>query len=236
MALRLAVAAVLATAALASSPALACMGPTVLLAENFQTNDPAWVVPIDPGLPTNPPLNPGSNVTISAGYAALTPPVAVLGVAEYGGDIFPSADVCVDILSPAVADPSQAAGGIMFGFKLPYTQISGYAFYVFAIEEDGQAAVMQYQYLVHGAHSWTALVPWQAAPTLKPGGNATNTLRVTYKGTSGTAYINNEQFASFTLPAFTNTTIGFFCEGVAGVNPTTGATWQFTNLKVTNVP
>jgi len=218
--------ALLVAAAVTSSPALACMGSTVLLADNFQ--DPGWGAPpslVPQGLSALTPVP--TVLTISGGFAQLTPLPGDFAYANYGGKFFDNADVCVDVLSPTVADPTQAAAGIMFGLN---DQLS---FYVFAVEEDGQAAVLQYQSLT-GA--WLYPVPWGAAPMLKKGGNATNTLRVTWSGTSGTAYINGQQFATFTIPAFKGTTFGIWCEGDPSINPTVGATYQFTNLKLTNVP
>jgi hypothetical protein len=70
---------------------------------------------------------------------------------------------------------------------------------------------------------------------MKKGANMTNTLRVTWKGTSVATYINGQAFATYTLPqAFQNTMIGLLAQGDASA--TAGATWKFTNLKVTNVP
>lgn len=225
MSLKLATA--LVAAALTSSPALACMGPTVLLSDNFQTANAFWLVPswvVPPGMSapfiTFPPI-----LNISGGHAQLTPLPGDFALAEVGGLPVDGGDACVDVLSPAVADPSQAAAGIMFG-------VTGSGFYVFAVEEDGQAAVLQYQ---SATRAWLYLVPWRAAPALTPGGNVTNTLRVTWNGTSGAAYINAQPFATFSLPKLTNAAFGIWCEGDPGVNATAGATYQFTNFKLTNV-
>jgi hypothetical protein len=136
-----------------------------------------------------------------------------------------SGDACVDVLSPTVAAPVQAAAGLIFGADQTGN------FYVFAVEEDGQAAVLQNQ---NG--TWVYPVAWRAAPALTSGGNVTNTLRVTWKGTSASAYINGQPFVTFDIPASKNTTFGIWCEGDPGTNPTAGAIYQFSNLKVTNVP
>jgi hypothetical protein len=202
--------ALLVAAGATSGPALACMGPTVIFADNFQTEDPAW------GAMTG-------TLSIAGGYAALTPHVGDYAAASYGGAFVDNGDACVDVMSPAVAAPAQAAGGILFGM----TDLDN--FYVFAAEEDGQAAIYQRR---DGA--WNTPVAWRPAPALKSGGNVTNTLRITWNGTTGAAYINGQTFATFTIQPFKNTKFGIWCEGDPAVNPTSGATFQFSNLKITN--
>jgi len=217
------VTAMLVAVTITSSPALACMGSTVIFADNFQPANPGWNVYLQ-GTPDQ------GAMTFSGGYAQLTPLPGAFTFADYEGSFINSADACVDVMSPTVADPTQASAGIMFGRT---DNADAFDFYVFAVREDGQAAVLQYQLQ---AAKWLSLVSWSAAPGLKQGGNVTNTLRVTWSGTGGTAYINGQQFATFAIPVFQGTTFGIWCEGDPGVNPTAGATYQFTNVKVTNAP
>lgn len=222
--LRLAGGALLALA-LSASPALACMGPTVILADNF--SDPAWTLFLQ-GTP-----DVQGTLAIADNAAQMTPLPGDFTYADWENSYLDSADFCVDVLSPTVADPTQAAAGIVFGINDLFN------FYVFAVQEDGQAAVLHWakNNAIPGPGAWTdPLVPWRTAASLKTGGNVTNTLRVTWKGASGTADINGAEFATFTLPSFKNTTLGIWCEGDPGENPTTGATYQFTNDKITNVP
>lgn len=216
MSLRLATA-LLVAMVVASSRAFACGGATLL---SFQTGDPSWEVDQQGTEEVQ------GTLSISGGFALLTPLPGDFTFADYQGNFFDSADACVDVLSPTVADPSQAAAGIMFG----ETEDD---FYVFAAEEDGQAAVLQYQ---NDTNVWLYPVPWRAAPALKKGANVTNSLRVTWKGTTGTAYINGQQFATFTIPAFDGTVFGLWCEGDPDVNPIIGATYRFSNLTLNNVP
>jgi hypothetical protein len=220
--------------AVMSGPALACMGPTVIYQDNFQTANPAWDtspsgIPITPSVPI---------LSIAGGQAKLTPPPGNFAVAIYDSQFFPSSqfpsfDACVDITSPSVSDTGQAAAGIVFG------QINGSGFYVFAMEEDGQVAVAQLQLQPYG---WSYLVPWQAAPNLKTGANVSNTLRVTIApaggtatGNSGTVYVNGVKIATLPLPAMQGTKLGLWGEGDPGVNSVSGATWAFSNLKITNL-
>jgi hypothetical protein len=86
------------------------------------------------------------------------------------------------------------------------------------------------------------LVPWQAAPNLKTGANVSNTLRVTIgpaggaaTGNSGTVYVNGAKFAAVTLPPMQGAKLGIWGEGDPGVNSVSGATWTFSNLKITKL-
>jgi len=192
------------------------MGSTVLFSDNFQQVDPAWNM-----------FSQGT-LDISGGYAQVTPPAGDSAYAVYDGGFFDSADACVDIVSPTVADPTQAVAGLVIGMDP-----SG-SFYACQIGEDGTAAVARYSSAGDGA--WALPVSWRPAPAVKTGANALNTLRITWKGNSGTCYINGQLFSAFVIPqAFVNSAIGF---SVGGDSPgaTAGATWKFTNLKITNAP
>jgi len=222
-------------AVIVSGPAVACTGPGVIFEDNFQSANPAWdsgpsAIPITPAVPI---------LSIASGQAKLTPPPGSFALAVYDAQFFPddrnpNFDACVDISGPQVADASQAAAGIVFGQ-------SAAGFYVFAMEEDGQAAVAQFQQQPFG---WSYPVPWRPAASLKTGANASNTLRVTLSpnGTPGKAavsysavvYINGSEFAALTLPSFQGGKLGLWDEGDPGANPVTGATWSFSNLRVTN--
>jgi hypothetical protein len=207
-------AAVLAVAAaLISSPAVACMGQQVLFADNFQILNPAWV-------------SLGGTMQIANGFAYLTPKPGDYSLFAYQGRFIDSADACIDVVNPAVADPSQASAGMVFGL------FQG-SLFVFAARQDGQAAILHY--LIHTA-TWSFLVPWRAAPALKAGGHATNSLRITWKDNNAVAYINGQAFTRFNVPVFKNSLFGIWCEGDPVIYPTTGATYQFANLKITDVP
>jgi hypothetical protein len=206
------VTAVLAVAAVTSSPALACMGPTVIFADNFQSADPAWGSMF------------GSAMSISSGQAQLTVPATksgAAGAAFYGGMFVDSGDYCIDVVGPAVADPTTALGGIIFGMG------DSEDFYLFAADQAGRAEVLQ-------DNNGKALFPVQlrATPLLKQG-TVTNTLRVVWKGTSVMTYINGQPFAAFNLPeAFINSKIGLFADSGTSAS----VTYKFSNLKITSVP
>lgn len=207
MSLRLALA-VLVAMAVYSRPALACMGPAVIFADNFKTQDPAWT------------YNP-TEFSIAGGQAKLTVPAGGDTRALYEGMFIDSGDYCIDVLSPAVASPSEAFAGIIFGE-------SGGNYYAFVAQENGQAAILEEQ-----NEKWLTPVTFRAAPALKTGSGVTNSLRVTWKGGSVSAYINGQLFVTFNLPtAFQNTKIGLYAENETA----TPISYAFSNLKVTNVP
>jgi hypothetical protein len=202
---------VIAAMAIGASPAFACKGPTTLLLDNFQTVDPAWA--LSDGLAIS-----GGNATVTATAGG------TLNYLNYEGQFFDTADVCVNMVSPTVSDPTTALGGIMFG-------LNNGGYWLFLVEEDGKAQIVRNQ---NGG--WLTPVTMRAAPSLKTGANVSNTLRLTYKGTSGSAYINDTLFVTFTIPqAFQNTQIGLYAENDAA---TGGAaiTYTFSNLDITNVP
>jgi hypothetical protein len=234
----------------ASGPTLACMGPTVIFQDDFQSANPAWDInPTGIAIPIDFPV-----LSIADGAAELTPLAGEFAVAVFGDQFFPSSqfssfDACVDVTSPSVADPTQAAAGIAFGQ-------TGSGFYVFAAQEDGQAAVAQFQ-----QQTWSYLAPWQAAQGINTGTNATNTLRVTVTpaaagatGSNATFYVNGVKFTTLALPSLQappapdratqgsdvqqilGTKLGLWAEGDPGTNAVAGATWSFRNLKITNVP
>jgi hypothetical protein len=210
--LKFATAVVLAVAA-TTGQAFACMGPTVIYSDNFQQANPAWA-------------GPPNTLVISGGVAQLTPPQGDWTITGYTGAAIDTGDMCADMVSPTVPDQSQAVGGLVFGLDASSSSID---YYSLQIEEDGYVTVARWQ-----NSAWANPLPWKAAPMVKTGPNATNNLRVTWKGTTGTAYINGQSVGTFTMQPVQNTLIGFFGQGDA--SPTAGATWKFSNLKVTNAP
>ena len=87
--------------AIASSPALACKGKTVLFEDNFTDRDPAW----------------GSSeaVVIEKGVMKITPPPNGVGAAYYSGDLFEKGDFCVDVTIPELKDPQNTVAGLIIG-------------------------------------------------------------------------------------------------------------------------
>lgn len=200
--------AVFLAAAITSSPAFACKGPTVIYQDNFQSADPAWSAPF------------GGTPVISGGQAQVTAQPGDFNVYVYEGTFVDSGDYCVTVTGPTLSDPTSALGGVAFGFD------NNGDFYAFLVREDGQATVYRNQ---NGG--WLTPVAMRAAPALKTG-TASNTLRVTWKGTTASAFINDQPFINFTIQAFKNSMIALYAEA-DGNAP---ATYSFSNLNVTTVP
>jgi hypothetical protein len=196
--------AVFVAVAVTSAPAFACMGPTVIFQDSFQTLDPAWASIFD------------GTIAASGGQAQVTVPAGEIGGAYYGNKFVDSGDFCVDMVS---SDPT-TAGGIVFGFTSD-------GWYQFEAGDNQQAAVTQIT-----DEGQLSPVSWRAAPALKTGANVTNTLRVTWKGTSASTYINGQPFVTFNIPAFQGSKIGLIIDNGGSVP----MTYNFSNLKVTNVP
>jgi hypothetical protein len=188
------------------------MGPTVLFADNFQIADPAW----------------HGEITVSGANANVTYPAGNnYGVAFYGGKFIDSGDLCVDVVAP-VADlngkpiVNNYHGGIIFGFN----DIDNY--FAFIVSNDGTAKIFE---AVNGGY--LTFVTGLPAPSLLTAPNSKNTLRVTWNGNTASTYINSQPVYTFTkLPAFHNSMVGFYADSDSGVP----LTYQFGNLKVTNVP
>jgi hypothetical protein len=188
---------------LAGSPALACKGPNLIFSDDFRDVDPAWA----PGYGT---------FAIASGRATLKTDPGYIGNVFYQGAFFDSGDACLDVITPEAKNTSNMIAGFLFG------GIGNNDFYAFIINPDGNAGVIRMQ---NGG--WLHPVPTRKADGIKPGANAVNTLRVTWSGTTGAAYINDKLFSNFKTQGFKNTTIGVYGE-------TDGATWAYDNLKITD--
>jgi hypothetical protein len=225
---RLTAAAVLVLAA-SAGPALACKGSTVILQDNFQTAEPDWHG-------TGSIANGHAVVTSTPFYDGQTFVSATFGGMFYGAKHIDSGDACVDMVGPQVADPTNAAAGIMFGF----TDID--SFWVFFARQDGQAALYHFLPFDQNGGTQATLIPiaYQPSVALKHGGGVTNTLRVSWNGKSGATYINDQPFWPFAISRpLQNTFVGLYVgPGFPSTYSPQGSvpmSYQFSNLKITNV-
>ena len=200
------VTAVLVAMAAASSPALACKGPTLLFTDDFKTPDPAWQAYGD-----------WIQFGIDGGKAQLKSKPGSFALATYQGFFLDSADACVDVISPDVKDPASVNGGLMFGGV-------GNDFYVFFIRPNGHAAVFRNQ-----NNGWLTPVPDKMADGAKTGSNAINTLRVTWKNLAAQLYVNDKPFTTMKTLPIVNGKFGLYAEPEASIV-------QFANMKITAAP
>jgi hypothetical protein len=191
---------------LVSAPALACKGKTVLLQADFRSVDASW----------------DTSLAMGAGTAKIAPDPGFISWPFYNGGFFADADICVDINIPTGAKPNSIAGGIVF-WAADYSN-----FYTFLLANGGTMAIIRRQNA-----KWIAPVKYRAADGVNMQTNATNTLRITLKGTSVTTYINDKPFVTITgQPPEGGGQIGLYGESESDKQDT----WTFSNLKITTPP
>ena len=143
-----------------------------------------------------------------------------LGVVFYEGGSFGDIDICVDVTIPETRDRREARGGLAFW------AVKGRGFYVFEVTPDGRAGIGQFQ----GGMRSSPPGPLKKVEDLKTEAGASNTLRITLKGATATAYINDKPFETFEgQPPRGGGLIGFFGRSEAQVPNV----WTFANVKVT---
>lgn len=197
---------VLVALAFAPGPANACKGLNKLLEDDFSNPGSGW-------------LQQAPKMAIKGGKLQLTTEPMQHSSASFEGDLFNNADACVTVTAPDVKDESIGIAGLMFYLT------NKYEFYVFAVSPAvGKAGVLR---IVDG--EFLTPVEFRAADGIKTGGNSVNTLRVTWNNGSVSTYINDHPFATFNARPPKNGKIGLYAES-------SGATWAFTQLLLTDVP
>jgi hypothetical protein len=199
-------AAMATTAAAASSAAAAGCTGTVQVADDFTRVDPAWV---------------GDSLSIGGGKLALEAPAGKTIAANYSGAFFKDADICVDV---AVSQPIDPGGP---GAALVFWEQDANNYYALYVHPNGTAAILSRQ-----AGKDDMPVAQRKVDSLKPGGRAVNSLRVTLKAGTISAYINDQPFATLQGTAPPNGMIGL----VATSERTAPNLWTFTHFKVTTPP
>jgi hypothetical protein len=200
------VSAVLLAVATAASPAFACKGPNLQFSDDFKTEDPGWQ-----------PYGAWVTFSIGGGKIQVKSDPGSFAAATYQGFFMDSGDACVDVYAPDVKDPASVIGGFMFGGV-------GTDFYAFVLRPNGNASLFRRE---NGG--WLTPVGEKKADGAKTGANAVNTLRVSWKDTSGQAWVNDKLFANFKIKSIKNGKFGVYSEPE-------GNTYQFGNVKITDVP
>jgi hypothetical protein len=160
-----------AGALLVSGAAVACEGPNVVLEDQFTDDSGGW----DPS-DSIKFAAPGMTIDIGAEYTNYKELNSAFAVGD--------ADICVDFAFPKGA-AKNPAGGIMF-WGIDYSN-----FYLLQVSQAGTASLWR---LKDG--KWNKLYSADDVAAIKTDPGASNTLRVTVKGGSITAYVNGEKFRS----------------------------------------
>jgi len=196
----------------ATSPAVACKGSDTLLRDDFTEEDPAW------NIQTN-------NVQIAGGAMKVKSDAGRTQFVFYGGDNFPGADACVDVVFPTIKPAPDNYGGLAF--------FGGGKWNIVYVATDGTAGVSGLN-----NSGWTNPVPQRKFDGVKTGPNAANTIRVTWKAPppsnaksapdpTVTVFINDKQFIKFKVTPNDDRQLAIYVQSE-------GAVYQFKNLVVTS--
>jgi hypothetical protein len=191
-----------------TSQGWACKGDKVLFDEDFQFHDASWRAA-------------DKNFEIKDGFATIKPEIHHGYRALNRGFQFDDVDICVTLSAIEISNPAGAKAGLVFWAK----DLSNS--YNFLIAANGYFEVGR---LIAGA--WvTAPIGWTQSDAVKQGVNEPNTLRLTIKGQTLTAEINDKQVVRLRAQApGTSSMVGIYGESSDTID-----TWHFSDLKVTNV-
>lgn len=192
---------------LAASPALACKGKKVLFEDNFSEEDPSW--------------DTWEGARVEGGVMRMSPQPGRIALVLYKADVFDKADICVDLKVPDAKESSIA--GLVFAAE-NYDN-----FYTFWISPVYQTAGITRL----SKKRWLDPVGARKVEGMNVKVGDTNTLRLTLNGSRATAYINDKKFIDFRI----NEVAGGGFIGLEGDGADkTAPVWEFTNLKVTDLP
>jgi hypothetical protein len=189
----------------AIGPTLACKGSKTLFSDNFSFVDAGW----DAG-----------DAAIDKGSMTITPKPDSGYSVLYVGDVFPKADICVDIAIPQARNTKDEylSAGILF-------LAEGYdASHYYWHSPGGFVGVSR---LANG--KWTNPVPPRQFAFNRQVGS-TNSLRVTVGGGRGTIYINDKKIVDFRAQE----SEGAEYFGLRADSEQKASTpWKFSNVKIT---
>jgi hypothetical protein len=192
-----------------TAQAVACSGEKVLFQENFSAPDPIlWGQ-----LP--------AHFEMKDGKVTVRPPAQSETFQFESGFAFEDADICLTVTLLETADPTNSFGGLLFWVK---DKANFYALNV--------ASIGYYQVRRKIAGQWSDVIAWTPAKAVKQGPNQANTLRLTLKGQSAAIAINGDDIIRFRAqPPEAPSFVGLYAASAAAK----ADSWQFSNLKVTNV-
>lgn len=193
----------------AAVPTMACEGKKVLFEDDFAIPDDAW----DGKAP---------NFVIEGGRAVFSPETSVSSRVLHGGTVFDKADICLTLKMPEVTAPDQTGAGVMFWSK-DYSN-----HYVLAVDPAGQVAILR---RIAGKN--VSVLSWRKNPAVQTAPGTINVLRVTLDGARVTAYVNGVKVATVRgQPTEGDGQVGLYAESESARKNV----WEFTNIKVTDVP
>jgi hypothetical protein len=194
----------------AAAPAQACKGSKVQFTDDFRQVDSSWGV--DPDA-----------VSVEDGKVKIKADPTSNYIVLYKGPKFIDADLCVTIQTPVLfGGRTELRAGAVF-WAVNYD-----SYYAFLIQPDGRATLTRFD---KGAS--TSVVALRPVDSIKTQPGDKNVLRLTTKGTSVTAYVNDVKFATISgrVPDGGGQ-FGLFAQSEEAHRDT----WKFTDLKVTDLP
>jgi hypothetical protein len=190
--------------ALISTPALACKGRNTIMSDDFAKEDASWQAV-------------WGEFSVANGRGQLKSEPGNAAMVLNGSDYVESGDICVDLIAP---NARNLFAGIVFNAVVQGDAAGLYTF--IANINEGTVAVGR---LTKG--KFLLPVGWRKSDAINQRANATNTLRLTWKGNNATAYVNDKQVASFGVQSQKETYVGLLAWPEA-------ETFQFDNFKVTD--
>ncbi|HEY6840400.1 MAG TPA: hypothetical protein VI114_04230, partial [Chthoniobacterales bacterium] len=184
-------------------PIFCAVAGGILYEDSFTNLDPSW------GLP-------GERLSVDKGKLTLKPAPDTTQSILNQANVFEDADIRVEVNLPA--GDTSVPGGVIFWAK------DHSNFYCLCVDAAGYFKISRYV-----TDRWLQPVGWIENAAIKKGIGQVNKLRVVTRGHQATAYINDQQVATFNGQP----PVGGGCIGVSGGSPENAQnTWQFTNLQV----
>jgi hypothetical protein len=197
-----------AATVVATTPAFACMGKSVLFEDKFTAAEPGWEL--------------WERISIGGGALRIRTDPGYIAPVFYKADVYDKADICFDLTIPSLTDPEKPLAGLLF------SAVDLGNFYYFWFNPTGAIGVSR---LFN--KRWLSPVQPRKVEGINTASGAKNTFRLTLNGGAATVYANGEKIVDFRINATPGGGfIGFNADGGA----VEGETWVFGNLKVTDLP
>jgi hypothetical protein len=195
---------------LAGGSALACEGSTVVLEDQFTDDSGGWDPSDSVKFGSGMAIDIGAN---STGFKELNSAFSV-------GD----ADICADVAFPGAASAGQAAG-LLF-WALDYSNL-----YLLQVSQAGTGSLWRLK-----DNKWNKLYAADL-PSIKKDQGAVNSLRITVKSGTITAYVNGEKIRTQKAQAPKgDSQFGVYVQIDSATDDAAGRTFTVKSFKVTDAP